>query len=613
MKTVRSNIQVAAISEEQYMLPTSITGEKKKCIGKDDTMDVGEVREWNLTDHTIQDILHLVDNNFTESAINDNAKGLMHIPKTERYIQIKKADKVIVYKAYVTEMFESLNTNTMPMEYIAYSIGTRLESGKKYMVTYKIVPHPYKGQKLIMLITNAVSANDSVSNFALTPVTVEHLNIVKQLPGSVAERMNTLTQKVKGLIGYNGNDILIKVLDLAYHTVLTFNFGHFTDVRGYLDTFVVGESRVGKSSTAETLRQTYQLGTFTSLAGNSATIPGLIGGSNKTPGGAYQTKAGLIPQNHKGLIIFEEFGKCKNDIVAELTDVRSSNEVRITRVSGTLALPAMVRMISLSNVKTSQGEIKSIASYPNGISVITELIGTAEDIARYDLLAVLSDKGNAIIDPFWIPEEPLPIDVYQTRIRWVWSRTKEQIIINDEVGKFIIDCANALNKEYNCHIKIFGTEAWKKLCRLSIAIAGYLVSTDDTFANIVVTKEHVEYAVAMYKELYDNTTFRLREYVANERKYNEIDNEGVALLQQTYIKCPTLLIMLEQEAKVSRNSLMAAVGLDNTAFNSFMNLLIRGSFVKLIGSDILPTERFRLGMSRINRNANIMRVGENNA
>jgi hypothetical protein len=195
----------------------------------------------------------------------------------------------------------------------------------------------------------------------------------------------------------------------------------------------------------------------------------------------------------------------------------------------------------------------------------------------------------------------------------VWSRTKEQIIINDEVGKFIIDCANALNKEYNCHIKIFGTEAWKKLCRLSIAIAGYLVSTDDTFANIVVTKEHVEYAVAMYKELYDNTTFRLREYVANERKYNEIDNEGVALLQQTYIKCPTLLIMLEQEAKVSRNSLMAAVGLDNTAFNSFMNLLIRGSFVKLIGSDILPTERFRLGMSRINRNANIMRVGENNA
>ena len=236
---------------------------------------MGDVKEWYLSDNTMQDVLHLIDNNFTEDNINQNAKNLMHISAKERYIRIRKADKVIVYKAYVTEMFESLNTDTMPMEYTCYSIGTRLESGKKYMVTYKIVPHPYKGQQLIMLITNAVNANDSVSNFALTPETVQHLDVVRQLPGTVAERMHTLIQKAKGLIGYNGNDMLIKILDLAYHTVLTFNFGHFTDVRGHLDTLVVGESRMGKSSTADKLRQTYQLGLFTSLAGNSATIPGL--------------------------------------------------------------------------------------------------------------------------------------------------------------------------------------------------------------------------------------------------------------------------------------------------------------------------------------------------
>ena len=117
----------------------------------------------------------------------------------------------------------------------------------------------------------------------------------------------------------------------------------------------------------------------------------------------------------------------------------------------------------------------------------------------------------------------------------------------------------------------------------------------------------------MYRELYDNNVFRLREYVANERKYNVIDDEGVALLQQTYIKCPALLIMLEQEAKVSRNTLMAAVGLDNTTYNGFMNALIRGSFVKLTANDVLPTERFRLGMAKINRNSNLLRVGENNA
>lgn len=613
-KLVRTNVQVVAVSETQYVTPTIMTGEKLKDTGKNDAMYAGEVRDWEMSEHTVQDILHLIDGGFKEEDIRKHALQLLKIPAGEKYVKLSKPTKEVVYKGTVTDMFESMNTDTMPMEYTAYSIGTRLESGKKYMCTYKLVPHPYKGQQLVMLIMNAVPANDSVSNFKITSEVKQHLQMFQDIQGGVKEKVHTLVQKVKGLLGYNGNDLLITVLDLAYHTVLTFNLGQFKNVRGYLDTLIVGESRVGKSSTADCLRQTYQLGAFTSLAGNSATIPGLIGGSNKTSGGGMQTKAGLIPQNHKGLIIFEEFGKCNSNITAELTDIRSSNEVRITRVSGVLTLPALVRMISLSNVKASaSNEIKSIASYPNGISIITELVPTAEDIARYDVMCILGDKGNTQIDPYWQPEDPLPTDAYQTRIRWVWSRTAEQIIIPPDVGNYIIQMSNFLNETYDCHIKIFGTEAWKKLSRLAIAVAGYTVSTDETYQNIIVTKDHVDFAADMFIKLYDNPTFRLKEYVENERKYNRIDDDGVQLLQELYIKVPQLLIMLEQETKPSRNSLMAAVGLDNNAYNGFMSQLIRGSFVKLNGMDIIPTERFRLGMARINRNGSLVRIGETNA
>lgn len=613
-KLVRTNIQVVAVSETQYVTPTIMTGEKLKDTGKGDTMYVGEVREWAMNESTVQDVLHLIDGGFKEEDIRKHALQLLKIQPTEKYIKISRPTKEVVYKGTVTDMFESMNTDSMPMEYTAYSVGTRLESGKKYMCTYKLVPHPYKGQQLIMMIMNAVPANDSVSNFKITTETKQHLKMFQEIEGDVKTKVTTLVQKVKGLLGFNGNDDLITVIDLAYHTVLTFNLGQFKNVRGYLDTLIVGESRVGKSSTADCLRKTYQLGTFTSLAGNSATIPGLIGGSNKTSGGSMQTKAGLIPQNHKGLIIFEEFGKCNSNITAELTDIRSSNEVRITRVSGILTLPAMVRMISLSNVKaTASNEIKSIASYPNGISIVTELVPTAEDIARYDLMCILGDKGNAQIDPYWEPEAPLPSEAYQTRIRWVWSRTAEQVIIPADVGNYIIHMANMLNESYDCHIKIFGTEAWKKLSRLAIAVAGYCVSTDDTYTNIIVTKEHVDFAADLFIKLYDNSTFRLKEYVENERKYNRIDDAGVQLLQELYIKVPQLLIMLEQETRPSRNSLMAAVGLEANAYNGFMSQLIRGSFVKLNGMDVLPTERFRLGMARINRNSSLVRIGENNA
>ena len=43
-----------------------------------------------------------------------------------------------------------------------------------------------------------------------------------------------------------------------------------------------------------------------------------------------------------------------------------------------------------------------------------------------------------------------------------------------------------------------------------------------------------------------------------------------------------------------------------------MNQLIRGSFVKLVGNDVLPTERFRLGMAKVPRSATVTRLGETN-
>ena len=610
-KLIRSNIQVVAVSEASFLTPTTVMAEKFRLAGNNDLMGVGQTADWELTDNNIQDVLHLVDNNFKESTILDNIRSLLKVPIKEKYVTIKQYAKRPVYKAYVTDMFETSTADNIPMEFVAYSVGNKLESGKKYLVTYKLVPHPYKGAQLKMLITNAVQATDSINDFKLNPQRIEHLKTIQELPGDVSDKVNTLVQKVKGLLGYDGNDTLIKAMDLAYHTVLQFNFGSFKDVRGYLDTLIVGESRVGKSSTAEALRKTYELGTFTSLAGNSATVPGLIGGSNKV-NGSYQTRAGVIPQNHRGLIIFEEFGKSNSNIVKELTDIRSSNEVRIARVSGTVTMPAMVRMITLTNVKTD-GTIKPIASYPNGISIITELVGTAEDIARYDLLVVLSDRGASQINPLWVPDTPLDKDVYQTRLRWIWSRTADQVILSPEVSNYIITKANDLNAQYDCHIKIFGTEAWKKITRLSIAIAGYICSTDDSYENIVVTTACVDYAIQFLIQLYDNPTFKLKEYVAHERQYSTIDDDGIKLLQDLYIKHTGLILQLEQCASTNRNMLAAATGLTNDELNKALMLLTRGLFIRYQTHDIVPTERFRIGMTRINRNIRATRIGEHDA
>lgn len=609
-KIVRSNVQVVAISEATFSCPSHIYAEKIQTA--DGVMSVGDFKEWQLDENNAEDILHMIDNGFREDAIKKNYRKLLGILDKEKYVRIDELEKITVFKSYLTDLFETSNTtNHQPMEYMAYSIDTKLESGQKYMITYKLVPHPYKGRQLTMIIIDAEQANDSVTDFKLTDSVKESLKTVQEIPGTIEEKINIMTEKVKGVLGYDGINTLIQAIDFAYNTPLQFNFGTFKNVRAYLDTIIVGESRTGKSSTADCLRQLYGLGTFTSLAGNSATIPGLVGGSNKTATG-FQTRAGIIPQNHKGLVIFEEFGKSNNSVITELTDIRSSNEVRITRVAGTITLPAMVRMISLTNPKNKNGNIQSIASYPNGIAVLTDLVETAEDIARYDMIVILPDRGNAQIDPLWSPEEPLQEQVYKDKIRWIWSRTAEQIVINRDTQLYIIEVTNKLNKEYESHIKIFGTEAWKKLSRLAIAVAGYTCSTDESYENIIVKKEHVDYARNFLIKLYDNPTFGFKRYIQNERQYTEIDDEGITALQDMYNKEPMLILQLEQCSTTSRNILMSVTGMENKDLSVALSRLTRLRFIKHQGYDIIPTERFRRGLSAIERNTYAPRLGEIN-
>lgn len=610
-RVVRSNLQVVATFDTTFVVPTTITAKKIGISGdsKSDRMLLGEEKTWYLGEDTAADILKLVDNNFNEEQIRLNIREVLKISKAEKDISIQKLTKETIHKCNVTDFFEMNLQNVVQMEFTAYSIKRKLESGKKYRATYKLVPHPYKGQSLIMIILDVEDASDSVSNFEVTDQVRNRLDVVRTMTGTVQERITLLTEKFKGVLGYDGYDQLIQCFDLAFHTVLEFHFGTFRNVRGYLDTLIIAESRVGKSTTAETMQKLYQLGTFTSLAGSSATIAGLVGGSNKV-NGSYQTRAGSIPQNHKGLMILEELGKSNSNILKELTDIKSSNQVRITRVNGTLTLPAFVRMITITNVKTEGNRPHSINSYPNGLEILLDLIGTPEDIARFDVMLVLGARGDKDIDPYWEPQTPLEPEVYRTRIRWVWSRSPEQIIIDKDLGIYIIEQCNLLNKEFNSYIKIFGTEAWKKITRLAIAVAGYLVSTDETYSNIVVLKEHVDYAIKFMRDLYDNETFRMREYVEQERKYNTIDEEGVALLQELYIGTPSILMTLHQTSASNRNNLMAATGLTPDDFNKVMNRLVRGLFVRYQGYEIIPTERFRIGMNRIERTISVPRVGE---
>ena len=610
-KIVKCNVQVVATLDVQYALPTQVTATKGEYIGADEnnTMTTGESRDWELTDSNIKEMLYLIDNKFTEAKIIDNLRGLMGIPKKETNVKLQINKKQTVYRCTVTDFFETTDDSIRVIEQDAYCIGIQLDSGKKYKIKYTLVPHPYNGNKLTMIILDAEAAEDTVDNFNITPAKIELLKQFQVAENqTLKDKMHELTERCKGIVNANYNDVLLQTIDLWYNTPLYFKVGNYPPLRATLDTILVAESRVGKSTTAAALKKLYGLGATVSFAGASATEAGLIGGS-KLVNGNYQTKAGIIPQMHKNAIIFEELGKANADIVKTLTDVRSSGSVRITRVSGFFELPAVVRMLSLTNTKASKRP-KPISSYPNGIEILTELIGTPEDIARYDVMCIIGDKGAKEIDPFYEPIQPYSIESYQARIRWIWSRKIENIPISKEVYYLAVKRANELNKEFNSYIKIFGTEAWQKIMRLAIAIAGYVVSTNEDFTQIIVKEEHIEYAVNFLRNLYDNSTFRFREFVREEQSYTEVNEESIKTLQAMYVSNATMFEHLESNAETNKANLMAIAGLASDDFNALTSRLVALKFIRFMGYEIVPTERFRRCMSKISKKVKLEGLGE---
>ena len=373
-------------------------------------------------------------------------------------------------------------------------------------------------------------------------------------------------------------------------------------MRGALDVFMVGETRTGKSKTSKIKREMYGLGSVINLG--TTTVQGLIGGTNKATN---RTKIGLLPREHKSLVVLEEFSSMNdNAFIKAMTDIRSSNEVRIVRVDSDIRVPCKLRMLTISNPKSRQGGAgKSMKSYPNGIEIILELIDSPEDIARYDFFVVVPEpeKYASFLD---IEYEKLPVENYRDRVRWIWTRKDTDISMTPQVQLHLWKVSEELNRIYNTHIRLFGTEAWMKVARIAIGAAGMLVSTDD-YNNIVVTKEHIDWAKDFLVRMYDNEVFKLKQFVYEQRKYTEVDSALIQELQDLYYGNATMLSFLEMSSGVSRATLRDVSGLSNEEFSIVLNNMARLYLFKWSGSNLIPSERFRKGLSQINRTLKVER------
>ena len=565
-------------------------------------------RWWTLGENNLNDVLDLIEVNKKpqEAAI----KRILSIP--EKCPSSPK--KTVRERQHVTKVIlapdvdmENELSGFKAAEQHAYVVGLDLEDGNRYRTYFKRYANQNDKQKIVMVVDRVEDSDNSVNTFKMTPEIQEELSQFQLSPAEVMQKRYELAREV---VGTFAAPMVVNSVNIMFHSPLEFKiFGSYT--KGYPEGVIVGESRTGKTKTATRLEFFYGLGNFTTV--KNATTAGLLGGADKLPSGEFRISWGKIPLNHKGLLLLDEMSGLSKETMSTLTDMRSEGIASIEKIVKGKA-PAKTRLLWISNPRTnSDGNSRSIEDYPNGVKVILDLVGSDEDIARFDFVYILPSSKEyiaPIFDDEREKEELLKIknkginnQPYHHLIQWAWSRKADQVKFDKQVDRYIWHTAQQLNEKYDTSIKFFGSEAAYKLARLSVSCAIMCFSHDGTGESIFVKKEHVDWAAKFLVDCYDNDTFRLTEY-AEQAKFTTTTNESVnnifASLVHTY---PMIMKSLASQTETSLRMLEAVSGLEKKDFNPVFSTLLRnGLVVQGSRENIMATKRFREALKAYREN-----------
>lgn len=547
----------------------------------------GQSGWWLLEDENLDDVLKLVEVNEQqqEAALNQ----MIGIPKKCPGVRKVRREKKHVQKVIFTPDVETEDElfGYRATEHFSYVVGLDLEDGHRYRIFFRRYPHP-KNQQIVSVVDRVEESDNAVNTFRLTP---EIIGMLSQFQGHPNEVMKRRYEAAKRIVGPFAPRPVVEAVSIMYHSVLDFYYAGKL-MKGHPEGLIIGPSRTGKTDTAKKWMQFLGLGNLTEC--KTATTAGLLGGADKLPSGAHRIRWGKIPRNHRGLLILDELSGMPMGVMSTLTALRSERIARLEKIVNGAA-PAKTRLLWISNPRVqSDGKSRNIALYPTGVQIVLDLIGSDEDVARFDFVIILPNSEHYVA-PFLSKEESQEIDntPYRNLVYWAWSRTPDQVRFFPGVEEYIWQVAQELNEKYDCDVKFFGPEAHKKLARIAVAVAACCFSHDGTGESVLCLKEHVDWARDFLVRCYDNDVFRLPEYVEQQRMVmttNEEINNLFASLVQSHAM---LMKTLSRTTEISLLQLRTVCGMDQQTYDQVISNLVKHGLLETTKNGVMPTLRFR--------------------
>jgi hypothetical protein len=380
----------------------------------------------------------------------------------------------------------------------------------------------------------------------------------------------------------HGRPEMHALMDVTFHSVLSFNFAGEMVARGWLESLVVGDTRTGKSLAAERLVRHFGGGELISC--EAASFAGVVGGLQQMGGKDWAVTWGVIPLNDRRLVVLDEISGLTPEEIGQMSDIRSSGQAKLIKIQQETTW-ARTRLLWLGNPRNA-----TMANYTYGVDAIKPLIGNAEDIARFDLAmacTLFDVPAETINQPAGSGELRYTSEACHAMLMWCWTRTPDQIQFYKQAEQKVFDLANEMGRRYiedpplvqAANIRI-------KLARLAAAIAARTFSTDKDFEKVIVKPEHVGAAARLMNVLYGMPTFgyreRSKEVLAD--RYAAEQNRGT---MTQYLKGrPLLAKHLRSQGKFRRQDLEELLSISRDEANGIINTLYENRMVRRYLGDI---------------------------
>lgn len=405
----------------------------------------------------------------------------------------------------------------------AYIVRSGIEMNVPYLLGGYNYPSP-KTQQSIMLLDRAQETEDSLASFKPSEKELRELKLFQvnapgdeALEAKLSELHEDLSRNVTRIYGRRD---MHELMDMTYHSVLAMRFNGQV-VNGWINSAVVGDTAQGKSEASSRLREHYRLGERTEC--KNATVAGLLGGLQQV-GNRWFVSWGVIPRHDRRLVILEEVKGAPIEVLSKLTDMRSSGIAEIPKIERRKTM-ARTRLLFLSNPRGS----RPMSSFGFGVEALLELIGSLEDIRRFDIALIVAER--ALRPEQMRPTSNPPIHRFTSQlcrrlILWAWTRGLDEITIS--VPEEIETQAAYLCSRFSEGIPLVDKGTIRhKLLRLAAAIAARVYSSPD-LCSLVVLPEHIRYAAKFIERVYADPFFGYADFSrAKEQITKMVDDKDV--------------------------------------------------------------------------------------